>query len=31
LRTPDQFRPYQIEEIQVWTNVAKQAGIKPGE
>lgn len=31
LRGPEQFRPYQIEEIQVWTNVAKQAGIKPGE
>ena len=31
LRGPEQFKPYQIEEIQVWTNVAKQAGIKPGE
>ena len=31
LRSPEEFRPYQIEEIQVWTNVAKQAGIKAGE
>ena len=31
LRGPEAFKPYQVEEIQVWTNVAKQAGIKAGE
>ena len=30
-RGPEAFKPYQVEEIQVWTNVAKQAGIKAGE
>ena len=31
LRDPEAFKPYQVDEIQVWTNVAKQAGIKAGE
>ncbi len=28
---PDAFRAYQVKEIEVWTEIAKAAGIKPGE
>ncbi|WP_293859193.1 tripartite tricarboxylate transporter substrate binding protein [uncultured Alsobacter sp.] len=31
IRDPEAFRPYQIKEIEVWTNIAKAAGIKPEE
>jgi tripartite-type tricarboxylate transporter receptor subunit TctC len=29
IRDPEAFRPYQVKEIEVWTNIAKAAGIKP--
>ena len=28
---PDAFRAYQVKEIEAWTEIAKAAGIKPGE
>lgn len=28
---PDAFRAYQVKEIEVWTDIARTAGIKPGE
>ena len=28
---PDAFRAYQVKEIEVWTEIARTAGIKPGE
>lgn len=31
IRDPEAFRPYQVKEIEVWTNIAKAAGIKPEE
>jgi tripartite-type tricarboxylate transporter receptor subunit TctC len=30
-RAPDQFRPYQQQEIDTWIGIARDAGIKPVE
>ena len=30
-RDPAQFKPYQAQEIATWVQIAKDAGIQPGE